>query len=386
MSVSPPAPARAPAPAARKPARDPWFDNAKFALVTLVVIGHMWTLLSDAGAKVWLYDFLYYWHVPAFVIVTGYLSRNFDYSHERLRALFRTVVVPYMVFELVLALFRVYVGHEDINDIWADPHWPMWYLAALFFWRLLTPPFRRASYAAIPIAVVVSLVAGIRATDWLDLARVLGLLPFFVIGISLRKEHFEVLHRRWVRVAGVVVLALIFVAARFTDAWINTEWLYYRARYDELEPHDLQAILIRSALIVIGTLGAFAFLSLAAAPADLVHQARRRHPRGLPVPRLRGEVAALRGHHVRRPREPGPAGAHAVRGAAGRVPVLALGDARAQQGGRPDRRDRLLPAAPRPSASRGRASRRGEGPHEGASALSGSAAHPAPERGSTVVS
>jgi len=262
MSVSLPAPARAPAPAARKPGRDPWFDNAKFALVTLVVIGHMWTLLSDAGAKVWLYDFLYYWHVPAFVIVTGYLSRNFDYSHDRLRALFRTVVVPYMVFELVLALFRVYVGHEDINDIWADPHWPMWYLAALFFWRLLTPLFRRASYAAIPIAVVVSLVAGIRATDWLDLARVLGLLPFFVIGISLRKEHFEVLHRRWVRAAGVVVLALIFVAARFTDAWINTEWLYYRARYDELEPHDLQAILIRSALIVIGTLGAFAFLSL----------------------------------------------------------------------------------------------------------------------------
>ena len=103
----------------------------------------MWTLLSDAGAKVWLYDFLYYWHVPAFVIVTGYLSRNFDYSHDRLRALFRTVVVPYMVFELVLALFRVYVGHEDINDIWADPHWPMWYLAALFFWRLFTPLFRR---------------------------------------------------------------------------------------------------------------------------------------------------------------------------------------------------------------------------------------------------
>ena len=378
MSVSPPVPARAPAPAARKPARDPWFDNAKFALVTLVVIGHMWTLLSDAGAKVWLYDFLYYWHVPAFVIVTGYLSRNFDYSHERLRALFRTVVVPYMVFELVLALFRVYVGHEDINDIWADPHWPMWYLAALFFWRLLTPPFRRASYAAIPIAVAVSLVAGIRATDWLDLARVLGLLPFFVIGISLRKEHFEVLHRRWVRVAGVVVLALIFVGARFTDAWINTEWLYYRARYDELEPHDLQAILIRSALIVIGTLGAFAFLSLlpprqtwytrlggATLVVYLFH--------GFVVKSLLYAGITFGGHE-----NLGLLRAHAVRGAAGRVPVLALRDARAQQGGRPDRRDHLLPPAPRPSASGGRASPRGEGPHEGASALSGSSSSSAP--------
>ncbi len=256
------APDASPAPAARRPARDPWFDNAKFALVTLVVIGHTWTLLADTGARTWLYDFLYYWHVPAFVIVTGYLSRSFDYTHERLRALFRTVVVPYMVFELVLALFRTYVGHEDLNDIWADPHWPMWYLSALFFWRLLTPLFRRASYAAVPVAVAISLVAGILATDWLDLARVLGLLPFFVIGIALRKEHVEALHRRWVRIAGLVVLTLIFLAARFTDAWINTEWLYYRARYDELEPHDLQAILIRAALIAIGTAGAFAFLSI----------------------------------------------------------------------------------------------------------------------------
>ena len=52
MSAAHPVTARAPAPATRKPARDPWFDNAKFALVTLVVIGHMWTLLSDADLAV----------------------------------------------------------------------------------------------------------------------------------------------------------------------------------------------------------------------------------------------------------------------------------------------------------------------------------------------
>jgi fucose 4-O-acetylase-like acetyltransferase len=247
--------------APEKPVRDPWFDNAKFALVALVVVGHTWTLLPESTANRWVYDFLYYWHVPAFVLITGYLSRGFEFTHERLRALFRTVVVPYMLFELLLAMFRIYVGHENIDDIWADPHWPMWYLSALFFWRLLTPLFKRVPLA-VPLAVLVSLVAGIRATDWLDLARVLGLLPFFVIGLKMQTSWFDVLHRRWVRVTGVVVLVLIFVGARFTDTVIDTEWLYYRARYDELEPHDLTAILIRSCLIAIGLMGAFAFLSL----------------------------------------------------------------------------------------------------------------------------
>ena len=125
-----------------KPARDPWLDNAKMALVTLVVVGHAWTLLPDSGVTEHLYDFLYAWHVPAFVFVTGYLSQKFAYTKVRMWQLFRMVVVPYLVFECAIALFRVYVGGEELNDLFRDPHWPMWYLAALFFWRLLTPIFR----------------------------------------------------------------------------------------------------------------------------------------------------------------------------------------------------------------------------------------------------
>ncbi len=77
-------------------ARDPWLDNAKMALVTLVVVGHAWTLLPDAGLTEHLYDFLYAWHVPAFVFVTGYLSQKFAYTKVRMWQLFRTVVVPYL--------------------------------------------------------------------------------------------------------------------------------------------------------------------------------------------------------------------------------------------------------------------------------------------------
>ena len=76
------------------------------------------------------------------MFVTGYLSRGFAYTPERIWQLVRTVVVPYLIFECAFALFRVHVGGEKLEDLFADPHWPLWYLSALFFWRLMTPIFR----------------------------------------------------------------------------------------------------------------------------------------------------------------------------------------------------------------------------------------------------
>ena len=242
--------------------RDPWFDNAKMALVTLVVVGHAWVLLPDNSVTDHFYDFLYAWHVPAFVFVTGFLSKKFAYTRVRMWQLFRTGVVPYLLFECAIALFRIFVGGEELNDLFRDPHWPMWYLAALFFWRLLTPVFRPMPLGIV-VAVAVSLVAGIYAGDTLDIARVLGLLPFFVMGLKATPERLELLRRTPARVAAVGVFIAIWVATTWTDVWASTEWLYYRSRYDEMGyADDLNALLTRALVLAIGTLGAWAFFAL----------------------------------------------------------------------------------------------------------------------------
>ncbi len=250
---APGAPARA--------ARDPWFDNAKMLLVILVVVGHSWMLVPQSDLRDHLYDFLYAWHVPAFVLVTGYLSRSFAWTHPRMWQLLRTVAVPYVIFECALALFRVHVGGERLEDLFTDPHWPMWYLSALFFWRLLTPVFRDLR-GGLALAVAISLGAGLYAGDTLDMARVLGLLPFFVLGLKATPERLAVLRHGGVRAAGVVVLAGIWLATTWTDRWASTEWLYYRALYADVATSDLDAVGTRAVLLVVGTLGALAFLSL----------------------------------------------------------------------------------------------------------------------------
>lgn len=254
----------APVPTSPPRRRDPWFDNAKLLLVTLVVVGHSWELLlpEQSLARNWFYDFLYLWHMPAFVMVTGYLSRTFTWSRRNLRRLITSVGVPYLIFEASLAAFRRVVGGEDhIDSVYVDPHWAMWFLVALFLWRLATPLIQRLR-SPLLVAVGVSLLGGLLVGDVLDMARVTGMLPFFVIGLVARREHVELLRRREVRIGAGVLLAVGFVAAAFIDGTMSTEWLYWRTGYDELGVPALDGMLVRLGLLAVSTLLGVSALAL----------------------------------------------------------------------------------------------------------------------------
>jgi fucose 4-O-acetylase-like acetyltransferase len=262
MSTTLPATLRTP-PAPGRPRRDPWFANAKMLLVTLVVVGHSWVLLPEESlARNWFYDFLYVWHMPAFLVVTGYLSRSFTWSRRHLARLATTVALPYVVFEALMAAFRVRVGGEEgIDTLFLQPHWPMWFLAALFLWRLATP-LLKASPAPLVLAVSVSLLGGVPPGDILDLGRVTGMLPFFVLGLVARPEHVELLRSRPARRAGAVVLAAAFALAPFVDGHLRTEWFYWRSGYDAMGVSFAEGSLLRLGLIAVSTLVALAALSL----------------------------------------------------------------------------------------------------------------------------
>lgn len=241
--------------------RDPWLDNTKMLLVTLVVIGHSWGLAADTYGTNWAYDFLYFWHIPAFVLISGYLSKGMEWDRPHFKGLLFTLVVPYVLFEPALYYYRVALGQREDGLLLIHPHWAMWYLPVLFFWRLGTP-FLKRHWLWLPAAVVISLIGGLWSGQIFYFARVMGLLPFFVLGLHLKKRHLARLDDPWVKVAAVAALVGIALVARETDEWARTAFLWYDAGYEDLKVEPATAAQARLAVMGIGALGAFSVLAL----------------------------------------------------------------------------------------------------------------------------
>lgn len=242
--------------------RDPWLDNVKMVLVTLVVVGHSWGLLEKTEGTHWAYDFLYLWHIPAFVFVSGYLSKSFEWDRRHMTGLVSTLLIPYLIFEPALYYYRVLVVDErEPGLLWLNPHWTMWYLVVLLMWRLVTP-ILKLHWLFLPAAVVASVVGGLLDTDLLMIPRFLGLLPFFVLGLHLKPHHLKRLDDVWVRVAAVPTLVGIAVLALFTDSWANTAFLWYDAGYSSVGIDPVIAFQTRLTIMALGLVGAFSVLAL----------------------------------------------------------------------------------------------------------------------------
>ncbi|MEZ5112088.1 MAG: hypothetical protein R2693_01005 [Nocardioidaceae bacterium] len=144
-----------------------------------------------------------------------------------------------------------------------NPHWPMWYLAAFVIWRLLTPIFMRPPAAvAIGASVLISLSAGFWAGETFDLSRVVGLLPFFVIGLRISPSALAWLKAASLRWLALLGFAAILVATRFTDEWTVTEAFYYRTSYADLGEDGFTSIAVRAATLALGLLGTACFFKL----------------------------------------------------------------------------------------------------------------------------
>ncbi|GAB7033518.1 acyltransferase family protein [Streptomyces sp. NPDC021749] len=230
-------PAGASAPPAKGGGRNAFFDNAKYLAIVLVAMGHAWEPLTDGSrAAEALYMTVYTFHMPAFIIISGYFSRSFDMRRDRLQRLVTGVVVPYVLFETAYAFFKRWADDDPGHPIsLLDPWFLTWFLIALFIWRLTTPLWKVVRWP-IPLAVLIAVLASVSPDigDDLDLQRVLQFLPFFVLGLSLRPEHFRLVQRRAVRIASVPIFAAALVMAYWAAPRMSSAWFYHRDSAQEL--------------------------------------------------------------------------------------------------------------------------------------------------------
>ncbi|MCK7624225.1 acyltransferase family protein [Streptomyces sp. RS10V-4] len=217
--------------------RDAFFDNAKYLAIVLVAMGHAWEPLRDGSrAAAALYLTVYAFHMPAFIIISGYFSRSFDLRKDRLQRLITGVAVPYVLFEVAYTFFKRWADDDPGYPIsLLEPWYLTWFLIALFIWRLTTPLWKIVRWP-LPLALAIAVLASLSPEigDDLSLQRVLQFLPFFVLGLNLRSEHFRLVRRRAVRIAALPVAAGALAFAYWAAPRMNAAWFYHRDSAQEL--------------------------------------------------------------------------------------------------------------------------------------------------------
>lgn len=243
LTATRPAPERgapaagAPAPSAAKK-RDPYFDNVKYLAIVLVAVAHAWEPVMDGSrATRALYMVVYTFHMPAFILISGYFSRTFDMSAPKVKRLITGVAVPYVLFETAYSLFKRYVDDApDTSISLVDPLFLTWFLIALFIWRVTTPIWRTLRHP-LPVALAIAMLASVSPDigDDLDLQRVFQFLPFFVLGLLMKPEHFQLVRRREVRLLSLPLFAGALLFAYWIAPCMQLGWLYRANSAQEMD-------------------------------------------------------------------------------------------------------------------------------------------------------
>ncbi|WP_329090456.1 MULTISPECIES: acyltransferase family protein [unclassified Streptosporangium] len=249
-----------PAPPAKKK-REPYLDNVKFVLIALVVTGHSLVPTLKAHSAESAYLYIYMFHMPAFVLISGYLGRNFWNSNAKINKLVDTLLIPYVVVEIGYALLRYGLGQKWTLTI-IDPAWLNWYLLALVLWRISTPIWTRMRQPLL-VAVVIYMAAGFSEISGdFSIDRFFGLLPFYVLGLLLKPEHFDLLKPLWVKITSAVVLVGAAVVAVVVAPRVPLDPIYFRYSFKAMDMSWWLGFGVRGAVLVAALVMTVAVLAL----------------------------------------------------------------------------------------------------------------------------
>lgn len=215
--------------------REFYYDNAKFLLIFLVVIGHFITTFIGNGVIEQIYIFIYLFHMPAFILVSGYFSKGFRRSGYVLK-ITKKILVPYFLFQIIYSIYYyVLLDKSEFTIAILKPHWSLWFLLSLFCWHLLLFVFTKIKYSLL-LAVLIGLIVGYfdGIGGYLSLSRTFVLFPVFLLGFQMKKEHFEKLTSNKGKLLSAVAIVFMLFIIHYVLVDLPKEWMYGSKSYEKL--------------------------------------------------------------------------------------------------------------------------------------------------------
>lgn len=213
--------------------RDYWFDNIKGVLMILVVIGHMIaSFYASSGFMKYVYDVINTMHMPAFLILSGYMSRSRIDRNDYISVINKNIV-PYITSQLFLYFTAVVVpqGLQAANSTYFDrsnfsffnPVFQLWYLMAIIVYALVTmklKPARRPVLFMIG-AIMLTLICGdLQQINVFKLTKIISYYPFYLFGYLMPKNFMLTLRNKWQCFVAAIPVFAAYAYLMYRQDWI----------------------------------------------------------------------------------------------------------------------------------------------------------------------
>ncbi len=212
-----------------------YWDNLKCLLIFLVVLGHILIPVThDGRGTETVYYFIYLFHMPAFVFVSGFFSKSYMKKDVPVVSKLMGFLILYVIYKILIwGLSGILNGHFPEFNLFVETGTP-WYLFAMFVWYLLLPFLAKFKG---PVCILATLLFGLyigyadQIGPFFCLSRIIVFLPFFMAGYYFGKDSVSKLtHWRNRIIAAVILLGIAVGVLMRMDLIKTVEALIYGNR------------------------------------------------------------------------------------------------------------------------------------------------------------
>ncbi len=209
------------------------WDNFKFLLMLAVVMGHVIDYyIAESVTLKWLYFFIYIFHMPAFVFVSGLFMKN-TIKHKKYDKIFSYLILGFVT-KMCKFVANCIVGRKLTIEYFNEDS-VAWYAFAIFVFAMATVYLQKFNKIYVfVLAVVFGIMVGYDKSvgTYLSLARIFAFYPFFYAGFCLDQEKIiEFTDKIWVKLVSVAVIAVTGVLSFIYIDKINWLIKIFKGKY-----------------------------------------------------------------------------------------------------------------------------------------------------------
>lgn len=231
----------------QKEARDSRLDFAKAFLILLVILGHSFQVLELENSRyfdLWIYKFIYSFHMPAFMMISGYLF--FQSNTKALKTVILTKIksigIPFLSFTcLMFFLGRIkdlfsldYITINSFPQLLEDlfdyilTSKVMWFLASILINSLIASCLSRLKVGYVGFIFIIIISFFIPVENPYIAPAYLFMFPYFIFGYYLKKKHLSLfaLQRKYLIIIILFILSIIGLCLYNRDTYIYRTGMY----------------------------------------------------------------------------------------------------------------------------------------------------------------